>query len=360
MTRLRLGFDIQPTLGRPSGIGRYTILLREALRRGFSERFECVGIGADEAASMPTPKRVFWERFRLPKQARAARLDLFHSTGFAAKPGLGVPQVWTLHDLIQMRSPSRMGLVSRWYWTKELPRSVRHADAILADSEATKRDAVDLLGVAPLRVRVVLLAPDPAIGPMDPGSDAQVRARLGIDGPYVLFVGTLEPRKNLPFLVEAFAPVARAVSSLSLVLAGGAGWDQGRIEEAVARHGVRERVKFPGYVGAQALGPLYRGAVCLAFPSLCEGFGLPPLEAMAAGTPAIASDNSSLPEAVGEGGRCLPLGDSAPWSEAIRELAEDPAARARWSARGLAWSSRFSWDRVARETAEAYESLVTR
>jgi glycosyltransferase involved in cell wall biosynthesis len=237
-----------------------------------------------------------------------------------------------------------------------------HADVILTYSEHTRQDVAQTFGFPAERIHAVPLAHGERFRPLpDRQALAAGLARFGLDGQrYVLTVGTLEPRKNHALLLRAFARMVRADPALphQLVLAGARGWHDQSIFDLVGELGLRERVVFPGH--SDPLEVLYNGADVFVYPSFFEGFGLPPLEAMACGTPVITSNSSSLPEIVGDAGLQIDPHDEAGLCEALGGLLHDPARRGRLAEAGLEWASQFSWEKTAAETLCAYEAARKR
>ena len=260
----------------------------------------------------------------------------------------------TVHDLGYLHEPQAHRLLDRMYLDLSNRYHARVALRLLAISHATKSDLVRHYDVAPERISVTQLAADASFRPvMDTAAIAAVRARYGIGPTYVLYVGTLQPRKNLVRLVQAFATVAAAHPNLQLVLAGKQAWQYRQLLAQVQRLGLAGRVLFPGYVDAADLPALYSGALAFAFPSLYEGFGMPALEAMACGTPVLASSVSSLPEVVGDAGLLVDPTDIPALAAALSRLVAEPDLRAELRQRGLVRARAFSWERCARETLAA-------
>jgi glycosyltransferase involved in cell wall biosynthesis len=217
--------------------------------------------------------------------------------------------------------------------------------------------------VDPARVFVTPLAADARLfHPASPEAQEAVRRRLGIpEGPYLLTLNTLEPRKNLESVIRAFARVARepAARDLSLVLVGGRGWKAEGIDAALAEAGpVRQRIVLSGYVPDAELAPLYSGALAFVYMSLYEGFGLPPLEAMQCGVPVIASNTSSLPEVVGDAGILLDPTDLDALCQAMLRVHQDAALRAELASRSLARAGAFTWERCVAQTVAAYRAAL--
>jgi glycosyltransferase involved in cell wall biosynthesis len=269
----------------------------------------------------------------------------------------------TIYDLIPVLFPE-MCMESTKIWFRELLDGLHEEDWVLAISQRTKDDLLNVHPIAPERVVVVPLAADPQrfYRCDDAARRASVRRRYGVpDAPYVLSVGTLEPRKNIPHLIRSFGQLVRAerLDDLHLVLTGAKGWDYDQIfAQAGEVRELRDRIVFTGYVDDDDLAPLYSGALVFVYPSLYEGFGLPPLEAMRCGTPVITSNTSSLPEVVGDGGIMVDPHDADALAGAMLHLYRDSAARADLAARAVARAGRFSWEAFAARTGEAYRAAL--
>lgn len=286
--------------------------------------------------------------------ARRARVDVLHSLGNVA-PLAGVARsVVTVHDVIYLRHPETTSGFLAAGVRALVPAVVRRATRIVADSEATARELHDLLGVARERVDVVPLGPGapPSRAPLD---EATLRATLGLgDRPLVLSVSARRPHKNLERLIAAMAHVPDA----ALVLPGyPSPFDDG-LRATAERHGVADRVHLCGWVGEPELEGLYRASVCLAFPSLAEGFGLPVLEAMVRDLPVACSAVSALPEVAGDAALLFDPHTVESIAGAIRSLLDDAALRARLVERGRAQAARFSWERAAQETVASYRRVL--
>jgi glycosyltransferase involved in cell wall biosynthesis len=264
--------------------------------------------------------------------------------------------VFTLHDLTFLSHHLLHTLRNRLDTLLALSQAVRAGARFIAVSAHTREQALRFLRLRPERVAVVRWAADPAFRPLaDPGAVAAVKARLGVDRPYLLSVGSLEPRKNITTLVDAFTRLPAALRDRhALVIVGGPGWRNREIVERLERAAAECAVIRAGAVPLPDLVALYNGAVALAYPSLAEGFGLPVLEAMACGTPVVTSCVSSLPEVAGDAALLVDPHDAAGLSAALGRLLAEPALRAELRRRGLARAATFSWRRTALETLEVY------
>lgn len=363
---MRVGIDVQPLVGT-GGIATYTRGLLEHLS-GIDVVPIFGGLRGLGAVCDRLPAHLAGGLHVLPLATRAlarvARLagsrggeaiwpvcdlDLVHATNYLAPP-VRAPLVVTVHDLSVFRNP-------RWHpaevrrQQKLLPAEVRAARLVIAVSECTARDVEDLLGVPRSRIRVVPLAPTPL-----PAPAPRTLADRGLAAdPYVLFVGAIEPRKNLVRLIRAFlgCPEARGHR---LVLAGPLAWGEAEVRAAAAAD---PRILLTGPVSPAELAALYQGAACFAYPSLYEGFGLPPLEAMAAGVPVLASDRGSLPEVLGDAAVLVNPEDDGAMARGLGEILGDPGAAAKLRRLGFARASRYSWEVTAELTRSAYEDALS-
>lgn len=233
----------------------------------------------------------------------------------------------------------------------------KRAKRLLTFSEAVKRQLVAWLGFDPLSITVTPLAAGENFQPQPSERIAQVRQKYSLDGPYLLFVGTIEPRKNLVMLIRAFAKIRHDVPH-HLVLAGARGWYSEPVFAEIERLGLQGRVIHTGYVPADDVAPLMSGAEVFVYPSLAEGFGLPPLEAMACGTPVLCSDAPALPEVVGDAAITLPPTDVNAWADALTKVLRDRNLRQTLRQKGLERAKQFSWERTARLTLSAFEQAA--
>jgi glycosyltransferase involved in cell wall biosynthesis len=306
-------------------------------------------------------RRILWEQLALPLLARQAQLDLLHGT-VNVNPALALcPSVVTVHDLSFMRYPQAFPPMQRRYLQSQVRRSVRAARRVIAVSQATKQDVVELFGVPAERIDVVYNGVDASFCPAPVEQVEAFRRRQELPQRYVLHLGTLEPRKNLVRLVQAFAQVKAhdpSQPSVKLVLAGGKGWDYDAIFAEVGRLGLEQEVLFPGYVADQEVAWWYRAATVFVYPSLLEGFGLPVLEAMACGAPTVTSALSSLPEVAGDAALLVDPTSVDALAAALLRLLADAGLASDLRARGLAQAARFPWSRTAQATAAVYRHAL--
>jgi glycosyltransferase involved in cell wall biosynthesis len=365
---MRIAIDAR-LWGEPrSGIGRYTRSLVEALVRDpqaasfvlYLDRETSVLPPATEARVLPWPQRLLWTLWALPRDLRRRPVDLFHGvTGFELPRGARCRLVTTVHDLIPARLPALVPWRHRLAVRLLLGSALRHASRVIAVSEATRRDILERYRIAPERVVIVPEAADSRFAPPAAADRARVRRDYGLDGPYVLFVGLLEPKKNLGTLLRAVARLARAgrFRPATLAITGAAGWGVEDPAVAAARLGCGDVVRCLGPVPDGDLPALYGEALAFVFPSLWEGFGLPVLEAMAAGAPVLASRRGALPEIAADAA-LLVEPEEAALAEALDRLLGDAPLRARLREAGFARARAFSWERAARETMAVYRAAL--
>jgi len=268
--------------------------------------------------------------------------------------------VLTVHDISFEHYP---GVFKRTELIRDkvlVPYSARRADVVLTVSEFTKADLVRRYGIEPEKIVVTASPAAPRFRLLDDRSQVdEVRRRYGIDGSFILYVGNIQPRKNLVRLVEAYAALAaEGKFSHRLVIVGKKAWQHSPVLEAARTCGVEQRITFTGYVPDEDLCALYNGADLFVFPSIFEGFGSPILEAMSCGTPVITSNTSSMPEVGGDAAVYVDPFKVADLTAAMRTVLDDPALRARLSARGLARAGQFSWEDAARKTVQAYDMAL--
>jgi glycosyltransferase involved in cell wall biosynthesis len=309
---------------------------------------------------MLTPPHHRLERWTLPLEllARPPRPSLLHSLDHVAPAWGPWRSVVTLHDLAFLLHPATHTPASRAYYAAA-GESARRAQRVIAVSQRTASDAVRLLGLDPARVRVVHEAAAPAFTPRRPEQLRPLaeRMQLDLDRPYVLFVGTLEPRKNVPLLLEAFGRLRTHVDA-QLLLVGARGWLDEPIFQAHARSGVGDAARFLGALAEDDLAVLYSHAGVFVLPSVYEGFGLPVLEAMACGAPVVCSKAGPLPEVAGDAAVLLPPEDAALWAGAMEEVLTDRSRAATLRQTGFARARQFSWARAARATREVYREAL--
>ncbi|MGC8781880.1 MAG: glycosyltransferase family 4 protein [Anaerolineae bacterium] len=418
---LTIYFDISAAVHRRAGLGRYAESLARALLAQIGGL--PAGFSTGRPSDQPAPFAFFYNREhgieplaglehvpavtvnlgykpwrmlvwlgqlgRVGFDRLLPAATLFHATEHLLLPLRGVPTVLTVHDLIFRRYPRHHKPLNRWYLNATMPLFCRRADHIIAVSEQTKRDVMAAYGIPAGKITVIYEAADSRFRLQPAERVAAVRRRYGLPERYLLFVGTIEPRKNLGRLLAAFERLHAAGLTDGLVIVGKRGWLYDDFFARLENSPAKQAVIFPGFVPDADLPAIYAGAQALAFPSEFEGFGLPVLEAMACGTPVVCSNTSSLPEITSPSGpgplsapRSAPLAPQL-WGErgaergravgaallvdpldvdaladALRRVLADPDLAAELRARGLAQAARFSWERAAQETLAVYRQVA--
>lgn len=296
-------------------------------------------------------QRVLWEQTVLPRLLRRDRVDVLFSPAFALPMGWRGVGVVTVHDLNFEVSPQTIHPVRRAYLREITRRSARRACRVIAISRATAEDIMRLYSVPDGKIAIIPYGLDASFNPANARHmEPLVRDRYRLPEEFLLFVGTLEPRKNLPRLLEAYALARRQASLPPLVLVGAPGWQNERILTQARRLGIQEQLQVAGYISRENLPGVYAAARALLYPSLYEGFGLPPLEAMGCGTPVLASNVSAMPEVIGDAGVLINPSDVQEMAEGILRIALDETLCRRIVERGLERAQQFRWDEVAHQT----------
>src|SRR5574341_2391536 len=305
---------------------------------------------------LPTRKplmRVIWEQLIAPLELARLKPALLHGMGFAlplAWPGRAVV---TVFDLSFFRHPERLGALRRVYLNAITRESVRRASWVIAISEHGKSEINKVFGKPLAQIDVALPGVAAHFARRPAREVADFRRRQGLPARFILYMGTIEPRKNLRTVIRAFDRVRRK-HPVKLVLAGGMGWQYEEVLAEIAKPGLQQEVLFPGYIRSEAQALWYSSAELFVYPSVYEGFGMPPLEAMACGLPVIASDSASLPEVVGGDGLLCSPEDGEQWADAMEQLLVNQTLRTELSARGQARARQFTWEQTARQTVRAY------
>ncbi len=352
---MRVAFDVSGALAAPTGVGRYTLELASALeRRGVVvERYGVSWRAPRSPAGVrrwKLPAAVVYEVWRATGRPSPRRLyreaAVVHGTNFVLPPLDQLPGVVTLHDLWFLRDPhTPLGFLKRI-----VPWTVARADAVVVPTQVVADDVAETLRVDRSKIHVTHLGVAEVFFGAEPLTDAELAA-MGIVRPFVLAVGTLQPRKNLRRLLEAWRDAQRDLSQWSLVLSGKEGWGPDLPEVP--------RTVLAGYVADSLLPRLMASADVFCFPSLDEGFGLPPLEAMAASTVAVVGDYPAAREVLGDAALIVPPTDSEAIADGIVRAATDESLRARLRSDGLATARRFTWDATAAATLQVYERALT-
>ena len=371
---MRVCMDIQAALGQRAGVGRY---VRELLGHlgpaagtdelsAFYFDFKRAGLdapppGVEMRSCRWMPGRVAqaaWKRLGFPPyEWFAGKADLYHFPNFIRPPlGRGRKSVVTIHDVSFLRMPETTEAKNLAWLSAEIHRTAERADAILTDSRFSAREIVELLHVPEDKVFPVWLGLPKFGPPPAPDAIAQARKALGLEKPYLLMVGTIEPRKNIPFLVKIYEALKDFDGDL--VLVGGLGWKTGPTLRAISESPRKSGIKLLKHLDDAQLSALYAGAAAFTFPTRYEGFGFPPLEAMGRGAPVVAARNSSLPEVLGDAAEWVDGYDAEEWAATIRAVLGDSARAARLRAAGLAQARKFTWEETAQKTWDVYRRLA--
>ena len=370
-----VGLDGIPLATPRSGVGHYTFeLARHLALIAPTDRFEWVSPSPfDDSISrenFPPNLRAIQERVRrlrrrwfavgLPLYIRQSRIDLFHGTNYEIPFWGACPTVVTIHDLSLFLHPEthEERLVRRG--RRRLPIMARRASVIITPSESVRREVSEHLHVKPSKIVAIPEAARELFRPVPHEETIETRRRLKIEDEFILFVGTIEPRKNLLALLEAFGEINRSTSLRpQLVIAGPEGWLTDKLFSQIERSGLKDRLRFTGYLTDEELRALYSSCSVFVYPSLYEGFGLPPLEAMQCGAPVITSRISSIIETVGTEAACLvsPT-DVQALTAKIVEVMNDESLRRKLSLAGQERASLFSWEKAARSTLQVYQELI--
>lgn len=367
---LRIAIDARLNAYRVGGIPQYTAQLVEALAALTPE--DQIVVLEHRSATRPvaiapnivrrrlwTPPHNRWEQWTLPVELSRIRSDLLHCPDFIPPFRRRRPAVVTVHDLAYLHFPGILDDNAKRYYG-QINRAVQSADKIIAVSEATRHDLERLLDVPSERIAVVPEAAASTFRPIEI-VEHETREMNGVPlqaGTFILFVGTIEPRKNLPTLLRALAACRGHRSVPDLVVAGPRGWLDGPVFELIRDLKLGDQVKLIGGIGQDELLWLYNACSFYVQPEIYAGFGLPVLEAMQCGAPVVVADTSALPELVEDAGVVVPATDVAAWVDAIERVWDDADLRADLRERGLQRATNYSWERSARETRAVYLEVV--
>ncbi len=368
---MRVAVDVSAVPARPVGAGVYTVALVAGLgaaaevdlhlvaRTDDASRWEDIAPGAVVHASAPTrrPLRLAWEQLSAPGVGAAIETDVWHGPHYTLPLRVDAPAVVTVHDLTFFEHPEWHERSKVAYFRRMIRAAVRRADVVVCVSAYTE---ARLRAHCSPRGDVVVVPHGVDHARFHPATadtttrDLDLLGRYGIAPPYIAFSGTIEPRKNLPALVHAFARMARTEPDLRLVLAGGNGWGADDVRAAIASSGVATHIQRPGYLDDDTLTALFRQAVAVVYPSLEEGFGLPALEALACGTPLVSTRGSAVEEMVGDAALLVTPGDVDALADALARITGDTGLRARLRTDGLARAATFTWERSVAGHLDAY------
>jgi glycosyltransferase involved in cell wall biosynthesis len=376
---MKVAIDLHPALMTRAGIGQYTYSLAKRLPI-LSPSDEFVGLsfgrGGSDLGELKAPNfhvrrigcvprramNLLWKKIDWPPaDAFTGPIDLFHFPGFVARPLRAARAVVTIHDLAFRRMPELSERKNAAFLSRHVPRTLDRAALVLVDSKFTASELSELYGYPENKTRVIPLGVEEGFYPRPAAESDQLCRRYVLPKKFILCVSTTEPRKNIGTLLKAYGLLREGGGEVpDLVLVGGEGWrgEDEKIERTIDKLKLKGAVKRLGYVGREAMPAIYSSALLFVFPSLYEGFGLPPLEAMACGLPVISSNAPSLPEVVGDAALLVPPRDAECMADAIRKLIDDAALRQELTGKGLDRAKRFTWTETARLTLDAYRKAI--
>ncbi len=375
-----IAIDLTALVARPTGVDVYLTELVRHLAKIDGENRYTIFVNAEDRTRFDgelgpnfsvralcvrsRPVRLLFQQGILPLASIVERYHVIHSPSFLAPWWRGTGRhLLTVHDMTILTMPELHNrLRGSGSFRFGMKASIRRAHLVNVPSEATRRDLLAWMPEIPgEKVRVTPYGVHPRFTPASREETERRVARLGIPTPYILYLGTIEPRKNIATLLRAYQQlVTRGETAAHLVLAGGLGWDFGEILQQAGAPELRSRVHQTGYLPDDDVPWVYRGASLFVYPSLCEGFGFPPLEAMACGAPVIASDGSSLGENLAGAAELIPAGDAEALAAAMRGLLEDREWRERLARSGIGRAAAFRWETTARLVLECYRELASR
>lgn len=347
---MNIALDGMPLASPLTGVGHYTVELARNLAI----------VAPSDSFTFISPHGVLkrrWWSLGLPLHLLRNSFDLFHGTNYEIPFWSRRPTVVTIHDLSLMLLTGVHTKELMWRGRWRLPWMAKRASRIITPSNSIKKELCEAFDIPPDKVAVTPEAPRPVFKRRE---DPELLRRLGIEGDFILFVGTIEPRKNLRRLVKAFDQMLRNTSlSPKLVIAGGKGWMMDDFVSFIEEKGVADRVCLTGYLQDEDLCTLYSTCTAFIYPSLYEGFGLPPLEAMACGAPVITSRTPALMETVGNAARLVDPKDIRDIAQAMTEMLSEQKAREHYAELGKVHVKQFSWEQTALKTLEVYRELLS-
>jgi glycosyltransferase involved in cell wall biosynthesis len=374
---MKVCIDTSPAVHHRAGLGRYAQELTAALLAADTEnqyvafyhrpKDALIDPPLDQVPHLTTNLDTKPWRFsallgqlsHIPQDRMFPGIDLFHATDHLLPRLSRVKSVFTLHDLIFRLYPETHKPLNRWFLTLMMPRFLQAAGAVIAVSEHTKRDAMDFYVIDEAKIHVIYEGVDSRFRPAPVQAMTRVRQAYNLPERFILSLGTIEPRKNLSSLLEAYRVLRDQGSELGLVIVGKKGWLYEGFFHRLRELGLEDEVLFTGFVPDGDLPAICSAAELFVFPSLYEGFGLPVLEAMACGAPVITSNVSSLPEVAGDAALLVDPASVRELTEAMAVVLEDEELRTSLQSKGPRQAAKFSWERAARETLAVYQSVLT-
>lgn len=372
---MRIGIDATALPPQPVGAGNYIIQLIRNLD-GVDSEFEFVVFaqpGGRRLIDIPASSRIrwvetppinpglrlVWEQALFPRLIRKSAVELMHSLHYTRPYLLPCRSVVTFHDMTFFLYPHLHTRIKRIFFPMAIRLSARTAQALIADSESTRQDAIRILDIPPHKIVAVQLGIDPRFRVIEDSlALEQVRREYKLPDQFILYVGLVEPRKNVPLLIRAYKNLAEQGLVNPLVIVGRFGWMSSEVLDEVERLELKDRVYFTGYVPSNDLPGIYNLASLCVYPTRYEGFGFPALEAMACGVPLITSAVSSLPEIVGDAGLLVTPDDEELLTQAMRSVLSNADLQAEMSRKGPVQAAQFTWERTARLTLQVYRQVL--
>ena len=372
---MKIGIDATALPPQPVGAGNYIIQLIRSLAILESEFEFVVFAQPDGRQQINTPEssrihwvetpsinpglRLIWEQTLFPRLIRQSSIDLYHSLHYTRPYLLSGPSVVTFHDMTFFLYPHLHTRVKRIFFPMAIRFSARTAQALIADSESTRQDAIRILQIPPDKIVAVQLGVDPKFRVIDDSLALErVRREYKLPERFMLYVGLVEPRKNVPILIRAYKNLVDQGIAIPLVVVGRFGWMYSEVFDQIEKLGLQERVQFTGYVPSDDLPNIYNLASLFVYPTRYEGFGFPALEAMACGVPLITSAVSSLPELVGDAGILVLPDDVDELTQAIGSVLRNPDLQAELARKGPIQAAEFTWERTAEQTLQVYRRVL--
>jgi len=377
---MKISIDLTSIPNQKTGVGKYAMALIKALGKFDNENYYWIFVKRNQAEDFNPKKknfhivlcsnilqskilRILWEQFILPLYIKRLKIDLLHSIHYTIPLFAGCKVVVTFHDMTFFLFPEKHIFIKRLFFKLFIYISSWRANRLIAVSESTKRDIIKFLNVNNNKIDVVYEAIDPKYYILKNESmTLWIRNKYSILNKFILYVGTLEPRKNIIRLIQAYHNLlTKKLINHQLVIVGKKGWHYQEIFNMVNKLGLnegRQKIIFTGYVPEEELPFLYNAADVFIYPSLYEGFGIPPLEALACGVPVISSNISSLPEVVGDAGILIDPYNVQEISQAMFEMSKNQKKRAQFKIKGLKRAQEFSSEKLANETIKVYEKTM--
>jgi glycosyltransferase involved in cell wall biosynthesis len=372
---MRIGIDATALPPQPVGAGNYIIQLIRALASlKVNDEFVIFAQQRGQALiSLPENdsfewtiledrnpvSRLIWEQTLFPQLIKRSGVDLLHSMHYTRPVRLPCASVVTFHDMTFFLYPELHTRAKRLFFPLAIRASARQADALTAVSESTRQDAIRILGISPEKIAATQLGVDPAFRPInDAGFKRVIAEKYDLPERFILYVGLLEPRKNLPMLIRAYKRLIDGGENFKLVLVGRYGWRYEELLRQINNLDLEGMVHFTGYVSQEDLPLVYNLSSLFVYPTLYEGFGLPALEAMACGVPVITTDVSSLPEIVGEAGILVPVNNVEALYGAMIAVLGDEDLRRKMINKGIQRAAKFTWEQTAKLTFQVYQQVM--